>query len=1242
MTKCSDFQQTPNAAQSKSFRHWLINGAAILTALLLGWSAGTANAAEYRAFWVDTWGTSILNQSQVDALLGVPGTSTAGQIRDANCNAVFIEVRRNCDACYPSSMGEPYMSGLTPSNFNALQAAINAAHDTTGGKKRIEVHCWIVTFRTSGGTVYSAHSSTPTGSLTTLDNYWPSRDDAGAEVSDKAFDPGHPLALQYTVNVAMDLVNNFDIDGIHYDYIRFTANNQGYNPTSIARYNARYGLTGQPAASNEQFKQWRRDQVSALVRQVYARVQKSKPSVKQSGSFVTWNPSPTTSTRAGFQATRPYYDVYSDWDSWMQEGIVDMAVPMTYYNWASLPTDYTKWMNFEKDRKFNRQMIIGPGIYLNSLANAISEILMTRDASPSGNYAQGFCGYSQRTPYASGTWSGFSPSLVSQVTPTWDDIPDMPWKSSPTKGHMMGTVTIAGTGAWADGATVSITGPASRTQTNDGTGFYAFIDLSPGNYTVTVSKSGYPNATGTVNVAIGAVTGNMYEQNLVLGGSVAPSITTQPQSQSVGQGANATFTVTATGTAPLSYQWRLYGTNIGGATALSYTRPTVQPADAGPYSVVVTNAAGNVTSSNATLTVETTVTPPAIASQPLSQTVIAGQSATFSVTAAGTAPLSYQWRFNTVPIAGATGSACTRASIQTADAGSYSVVVTNSAGSTNSTDAVLTVNFSLTASTTAGGTVSKSPDQASYAPNAVVNLTAAANTNYLFTGWSGDASGTNNPLSVTMTTNKSVSATFVSTATEIIIDNTDPGWTNTSPSGSWTAGSTAGVPKIGSNYLYTAGTGGSSITRSCRWTPAIPTVGFYDVYVYYQIGANRTAGATYKVFYNGGNVSSLQNQYSTTPNQGDWFLVGSNLLFAAGTGGHVELGNDAVDTALVSADAAKFVLVAPLTPPSITGQPQPGTQSVNAGQSATFTVSATGTAPLSYQWRLNGTNIAGATGSGYTRNNAQPADAGSYSVTVTNVAGSVTSSNAQLTVNVPPAITTQPQGLTVNQGSDAAFTVLANGTAPLAYQWYFGGLPIAGATGSQFTVTNAQPGVEGNYSVEVLNVAGQVTSSNAWLTVNVPPTITDQPQSLTAVAGSNVTFTVTATGTLPLSYQWRFNGTNIHYTTASAYTCNNAQSKDAGSYSVVVSNIAGALASADAVLSVSQPSPPRIDWIGLLPDGQIQLQVSGIPGHYAIEGTTNLLDWAELTNFTTATNQFEYLDPRTDLSPRFYRARLLW
>ena len=1397
----------------------------MLIALLLVGSANPAGAAEYRAFWVDAWGAGFLNQSQVDNLLGVVGDpNSKGTIRDANCNMVIVQASRRFDVCYPSGVGEPYMSGLTPSNFNALEAMIKAAHDTTGGKERVEVHCWSVAFKTDKGTVYYQHDDTPTGSLTTFDNYWPTRisSTTGAETAGGAFDPGHPKCLEYLVNAHMDLVNfqttagtngtDGHIDGIHYDYIRFEANTEGYNPTSVARYNARYGLTGDPASSDEQFKQWRRDQVSAFVRQMYARIQKTKPLVRQSGSFVTWNPSPATSTRAGFQATRPYYDVYSDWDSWMQEGIVDMAVPMTYYNWASLPTDYTKWMSFEKDRKFNRHMIIGPGTYLNSLANAILELQMTRDASPAGNYAQGFSGYSYRVPYASGTWSGFSPSLLAQVTPTWDDIPNMPWKSAPTKGHIMGTVTIAGTGAWADGATVSITGPTNRTMYVDGTGFYAFIDLPVGTYTVTANLSGYPSANGAVTVAVGAVTGNMYQVDLVLGANTPPSITTQPASKSVSQGANASFTVAASGTTPFYYQWRLYATNIAGATASSYTRASVQPADAGPYSVVVSNAYGTATSSNAiltvivpptittqplsqtvtqglsatftvdasgtmpfgyqwrlngtnigsatassytranvqpsdagsysvivsnsagtatssnallavivpptppaittqpqgqtvilgetasfnvlatggiplayqwqlngadiggattsvytkanvqatdageysvlvtnaygsllssnaTLVVDTNIPLPAITAQPQSQTVVAGQSATFTVTATNKAALSYQWQFNALPIAGATASAYTLANAQTNNAGSYSVVIANVIGATTSTDAVLTVNFSLTATADTGGSVSKSPDQTSYAPNAVVTLTATANSNYVFGGWSGDASGTNNPLSVNMTTNKTINAIFVSTIVEIGIDNTDPGWSNTSPSGSWTAGSIAEVPKIGSNYLYSAGSGSSSITRSCRWTPTITTAGFYDVYVFYQIGSNRNTNATYRVYYRGGSVSSSQNQYSATPNQGGWFLVGTNLPFAAGTGGYVELGNDSLDAKSVSADAAKFVLVTPFIPPSVTAQPQ--NQSIIAGAAATFSVTATGTAPLTYQWRLNGTSLTGATASSYTRSNVQPADAGSYSVVITNVAGGMTSSDAILTVNVPPSITTQPQGLTVNQSANATFTVVATGTAPLAYQWYLGGLPLADATNSVFTVTNAQPAAAGNYSVEVLNVAGQVTSSNATLTVDVPPGITAQPQSLSVSAGSNATFTVTATGTLPLTYQWRFNGTNLASETASAYTRDNAQTTDAGSYSVVVSNIAGTATSDDAVLSVTQPAPPQIDSISLTSEGQIQLQVSGAPGYYAVDAASNLTDWAELATVTNTGSSFQYLDPEANLAQRFYRVRLV-
>jgi uncharacterized lipoprotein YddW (UPF0748 family) len=582
-----------------------------------------ASVNEFRAFWVDAWGDGFRSQTQVETLLGKVGDpNSKGRIRDANCNAVIVQVRRRYDVCYPSGVGEPYMSGLSPSTFNALEAMIKAAHDTTGGKKRIEVHCWSVVFKTDKGLVYNQHRDTPTGSLTDFDNYWPTRLTSvdGAENGSGAFDPGHPKVLEYLINAHMDLVNfqttagpdgtDGHIDGIHYDYIRFEANTEGFNPTSVNRYKARHGLVNDPVSSDAQFKQWRRDQITAFVRQMYARIQKTKPWVKHSGSFVTWNPSPTSSTRAAFMNTRPYYDVYSDWDSWTEEGIIDMSVPMTYYREHELPNDYVRWIDFEKDRKFNRHMIIGPGVYLNSLSNALLHLNMTRSASPAGNFAHGFSGYSYRVPYTNlvtgtgnGTWAGFSPSLVAEVTPTWADIPEMPWKTSPTTAHIMGTVTDFHTGAWADHAVVNVTGSVDRSMHVDGTGFYAFIDLPPGNYNVTASKAGYQNSQASVTIAVGAVTGNMYEQNLVLTTNTSPSIITPPISQIVNEGTNVTFSVVAAGSEPLNYQWKRSGTNLTGENGTSFTLNNVTTNDSAAFSVVVTNTFGSIESDPATLTV---------------------------------------------------------------------------------------------------------------------------------------------------------------------------------------------------------------------------------------------------------------------------------------------------------------------------------------------------------------------------------------------------------------------------------------------------------------------------------------------------------------------------------------------------------------------------------------------------------------------------------------------------------------
>lgn len=173
----------------------------------------------------------------------------------------------------------------------------------------------------------------------------------------------------------------------------------------------------------------------------------------------------------------------------------------------------------------------------------------------------------------------------------------------------------------------------------------------------------------------------------------APTITTQPASLSVAEGGSATFSVVASGDGTLAYQWRKGGASIAGATSASLGLTGVSTSDAGSYDVVVSNSAGSVTSSAATLTVTTSSgdSTPTITTQPVSQSVAVGASVSFSVVASGSGTLSYQWSKDGTAISGATAASHAIASVASSDAGSYTVTVSNSAGSLTSSAAVLTV-----------------------------------------------------------------------------------------------------------------------------------------------------------------------------------------------------------------------------------------------------------------------------------------------------------------------------------------------------------------------------------------------------------------------------------------------------------------------------------------------------------------------------------------------------------------------
>jgi len=540
---------------------------------------------------------------------------------------------------------------------------------------------------------------------------------------------------------------------------------------------------------------------------------------------------------------------------------------------------------------------------------------------------------------------------------------------------------------------VRVYATTARMGYTDSEGNYAIVGLPAAAYTVNASLHGYAfslaNFTNTVGVGPDQADKNFLASPT---STTAPTITTQPANQTVNPGNAATFSVIASGSTPMSYQWRFNGANIAGATGSSYTKSNVQATNAGSYSVVVSNPFGTAVSANAALTVNT---PPVITAQPQPQSSLAGSSATFTVTATGSTPLAYQWRFQGSNISGATSSSYAQANVQGSHAGNYSVVITNSLGSVTSSPAALSVNCALVVTATSGGTVAKSPNLASYPAGSAVTL-IASHPSFTFTGWSGSTNCTNNPLTVALTTNLNIAAVFESPVPDLIVDNPQATF-----AGTWST-DTSAADKYNSDYRTSSSVGGSA-TATATFTPTIAVGGYYDVYLWTPTIARGATAVPVLIAGNNTNVSINVNQ---STGGGGWQLLASGLPFAAGTDGYVRLGNNAGQGGNrdVAADAVKWAFSGYQTvaPPQITSGPQP--LRVKLGNSAVFNVTAVGSAPFSYQWRRNNLPIEGATGSAYGLTNVQLSAAGNYDVVVTNQVGGVTSAPASLVVSVPPQL----------------------------------------------------------------------------------------------------------------------------------------------------------------------------------------------------------------------------------------------
>jgi hypothetical protein len=524
--------------------------------------------------------------------------------------------------------------------------------------------------------------------------------------------------------------------------------------------------------------------------------------------------------------------------------------------------------------------------------------------------------------------------------------------------------------------------------------------------------------------------------------AVAPTITTPPQSLTVTAGQSATFTVVATGTAPLSYQWSKAATTIAGATTATLSLPNAQAADAANYSVVVTNSAGSATSVAATLTVNPAPIPPTITTQPQSLTLTAGQNASLSVVAAGTAPLTYQWSKGAVAIAGATSATFPLTNLQASDAGNYAVVVTNAAGSITSAAATLTVNPaplppSITTqpqslSTTVGQSVSFS-----------VVASGAVPLTYVWRKNSVSISGATAATFALNNVRASDGADYT-----VVVSNA--------------VGSITSSP---ATLLITAAAVGPSIT-----TPPAATTVTAGQNVSFAVAVAGSAPFTYQWSKNGTAIAGATLATLTVTNAqatdaADYSVIVTNSV-----------------TSVTSVAATLTVLPSAILP-AITMPPQ--SASITTGGTVAFSVTATGSAPFTYQWQKDGASIAGSSAATLVLANVQAGSAGDYLVLVSNVAGGVTSAAAHLTVLPAPSapiITIQPSSVTVPAGASINFGVSASQAT--AYAWRFNGIAIPGATSATLNLASVQVADGGTYSVVVSNTTGSVTSNDATLSIS--------------------------------------------------------------------------------------------------------------------------------------------------------------
>lgn len=714
--------------------------------------------------------------------------------------------------------------------------------------------------------------------------------------------------------------------------------------------------------------------------------------------------------------------------------------------------------------------------------------------------------------------------------------------------------------------------------------------LAPGSYVITITGTSAPATPQTRDITF------------TINPGTGPAITGQPANQTLCAGGNTSFSITSA--AATSFQWQV--STDGGATFNNVTNGGVYSGattatlsltgvtgtmNGYRYRCIATSICGNTTSNAAILTVDTA---PSITSQPANPSGCTGGNATVSVVAAGTS-LTYQWQLST-------------------DGGT---TFNNIAGAT-------TASYTITGLTLAMNGYKYQCIISGICPVSPITTTVATLSVVTALNISGQ------PADVTVCVGNPASFTVTATGAsgyqwQISVD----GGVTWSDIGGATgtayniASVTAGMNGNKFRCNISSPCGNATTTVATLTVNTLPTITAQPANATLCVGSNNTFSVTAT-----GTGITYQWQLSVTGCGGPWSnIVGANsptYTITNITAGQNNNAYQCIITGVCSPSAtSNCALLTVVTSVNVTTQPN--NQTVCEGSSASFTVAGSGTGII-YQWQVSTdggatwNNIAGATLATYTIPAATIAMSGNrYRCQLSNATCTTPgiSNAAILTVNSLPAVSTQPQSVSLCIGGSNTFSLVASGTA-ITYQWQLstdGGATwnnIAGATTFSYSVSVVTASMNGyRYRCIVSGTCTPpATSAVALLTVNTPVAITAHPASVNVCATGTVSFSVTATGTSP-GYQWQestnggsswtniANGGVYSGATSSTLTLTAVTAAMNGNlYRCIVAGAApcGSLNSNNATLNVTpQPVITASPYTSLLPGQTTTLSVNVAP-----------------------------------------------